>query len=57
MYGSGRYADQQCYAIQGEINYFMANKQRMDYPLYRSLGLPIGARPGRQGPATSSIVP
>ena len=38
----GRYSKQQCYDLQGEINYFTANQQRMDYPLYRSCGLPIG---------------
>ena len=29
--------------IQGEIDYFTANKQRMDYRRYRELGLPIGS--------------
>ena len=43
LHSSGRYSDQQCYEIQGEINYFLANKPRMAYPLYRSLGLPIGS--------------
>ena len=40
---SGRYSKQQCYDLQGEINYFTANQQRMDYPLYQSCGLPIGS--------------
>ena len=31
------------YHLQGEINYFTANQQRMLYPLYRSCGLPIGS--------------
>ena len=43
LHGSGPYNQKQRYAIQGEINYFTANKQRMDYPLYRSCGLPIGS--------------
>ena len=43
LHASGRYSKQQCYALQGEINYFTANQQRMDYPLYRSCGLPIGS--------------
>ena len=43
MHASGRYSKQQCYDLQGEINYFTANQQRMDYPLYRSCGLPIGS--------------
>ena len=42
LHASGRYSKQQCYDLQGEINYFTANQQRMDYPLYRSCGLPIG---------------
>ena len=29
--------------IQGEIDYFTANQQRMDYRRYRELGLPIGS--------------
>ena len=29
--------------IQGEIDYFTANQQRMDYRRYRKLGLPIGS--------------
>ena len=29
--------------IQAEINYFEANRQRMNYPLYRDDGLPIGS--------------
>ena len=28
---------------QGEIDYFTANQQRMDYRRYRKLGLPIGS--------------
>ena len=43
LHASGRYSKEQCYALQGEINYFTANQQRMDYPLYRSCGLPIGS--------------
>ncbi len=43
LHDSGRYTEKQCYDIQGEINYFTANKERMDYPLYRSVGLPIGS--------------
>ena len=43
LHASGRYNKQQCYDLQGEINYFTANQQRMDYPLYRSCGLPIGS--------------
>ena len=43
LHASGRYSDKQCYDLQGEINYFTANQQRMDYPLYRSCGLPIGS--------------
>ena len=42
-HASGRYTDKQCYDIQGEINYFTENKERMDYPLYRSVPLPIGS--------------
>ena len=41
LHASGRYSKQQCYDLQGEINYFTTNQQRMDYPLYRSCGLPI----------------
>ena len=48
-HASGRYSKQQCYDLQGEINYFTANQQRMDYPLYRSCGLPIGSRSSRGG--------
>ncbi len=44
-----RYSKQQCYDLQGEINYFTANQQRMDYPLYRSCGLPIGSGVSRGG--------
>ncbi|MDD9988441.1 MAG: hypothetical protein OXQ31_19350 [Spirochaetaceae bacterium] len=29
--------------IQAQINYFEANRQRMNYPLYRDDGLPIGS--------------
>ena len=29
--------------LQGEIDYFTANRQRMDYRRYRELGLPIGS--------------
>lgn len=29
--------------IQGEVDYLMANQQRMDYRRYRELGLPIGS--------------
>ena len=29
--------------LQGEIDYFTANQQRMDYRRYRKLGLPIGS--------------
>ena len=29
--------------IQGQINYFQQNAQRMDYQLYRSMRLPIGS--------------
>ena len=29
--------------LQGEIDYFTANQQRMDYRRYRELGLPIGS--------------
>ena len=29
--------------LQGEIDYFTANQQRMDYRRYRDLGLPIGS--------------
>ena len=43
LHASGRYTKQQCYHLQGEINYFTANQQRMLYPLYRSCGLPIGS--------------
>ena len=43
LHASGRYSKQQCYDLQGEINYFTANQQRMDYPPYRSCGLPIGS--------------
>ena len=43
LHDSGRYTEQQCHDLQGEINYFTTNKQRMDYPLYRHLGLPIGS--------------
>ena len=43
LHDSGRYSDPQCYDLQGEINYFTTNKQCMDYPLYRHLGLPIGS--------------
>ena len=43
LHASGRYTDKQCYDIQGEINYFTENKERMDYPLYRSVSLPIGS--------------
>ena len=43
LHASGRYREKQCYDLQGEINYFTTNKQRMDYPLYRHLGLPIGS--------------
>ena len=43
LHGSGRYGQKQCYDLQGEINYFSTNQQRMDYPLYRSCGLPIGS--------------
>ena len=43
LHASGRYSKKQCYDLQGEINYFTANQQRMDYPLYRSCGLPIGS--------------
>ena len=43
LHASGRYNKQQCYDLQGEINYFTANQQRMDYPLYRACGLPIAA--------------
>ena len=43
LHDSGRYNQTQCYGLQGEINYFTTNKQRMDYPLYRHLGLPIGS--------------
>ena len=43
LHDSGRYTEKQCYDLQGEINYFTTNQQRMDYPLYRSLGLPIGS--------------
>ena len=43
LHGSGRYGQQQCYDLQREINYFSANRQRMDYALYRSCGLPIGS--------------
>ena len=32
LHASGRYTDKQCYDIQGEINYFTENKERMDYP-------------------------
>ena len=37
LHASGRYTDKQCYDIQGEINCFTENKERMDYPLYRSV--------------------
>ena len=43
LHASGCYTKQQCYHLQGEINYFTANQQRMLYPLYRSCGLPIGS--------------
>ena len=43
LHASGRYSQQQCYELQGEINYFTTNQERMDYPLYRSCGLPIGS--------------
>ncbi len=43
LHVSGRYSEKQCYDLQGEINYFTANQHRMDYPLYRSCGLPIGS--------------
>ena len=43
LHASGRYSEKQCYDLQGEINYLTANKSRMDYPLYRQLGLPIGS--------------
>ncbi len=43
LHASGRYSDKQCYDLQGQINYFIANQQRMQYPLYRSCGLPIGS--------------
>ena len=43
LHASGRCSKEQCYALQGEINYFTTNQQRMDYPLYRSCGLPIGS--------------
>ena len=43
LHDSGRYNKTQCYDLQGESNYFTTNKQRMDYPLYRHLGLPIGS--------------
>ena len=43
LHDRGRYGQQQCYDLQGEITYFSTNQQRMDYPLYRSFGLPIGS--------------
>ena len=43
LHDSGSYNKTQCYDLQGEINYFTTNKPRMDYPLYRHLGLPIGS--------------
>ena len=43
MHGQWPLHRKQCYDLQGEINYFTANQQQMDYPLYRSLGLPIGS--------------
>ena len=43
LHDSGRYTEKQNHDIQGEINYFTENQERMDYPLYRSVGLPIGS--------------
>ena len=41
FHASDRYTEKQSHDIQGEINYLTENQERMDYPLYRSLGLPI----------------
>lgn len=43
VHAGGACTAKQREAIQGHINYFAANQQRMDYPLYRALGLPIGS--------------
>ena len=43
LHDSGRYTEKQNHDIQGEINYFTENQERIDYPLYRSVGLPIGS--------------
>ena len=30
-------------SVTGKINYFSTNQERMDYPQYRAVGLPIGS--------------
>ena len=43
LHDSGRYSEKQCDELQGKINYFSTNQERMDYPRYRAVGLPIGS--------------
>ena len=43
LHASGRHTEKQNHDIQGAINYFTTNQDRMKYPLYRALGLPIGS--------------
>ena len=37
------YPRSQCDELQGKINYYSTNQERMDYPRYRAVGLPIGS--------------
>ena len=43
LHASGRHTEKQNHDIQGAINYFTTNQDRMKYPLYRAYGLPIGS--------------
>ena len=43
LHASGRHTEKQNHDIQGAINYFTTNQDRMKYPLYRAHGLPIGS--------------
>ena len=43
LHASARHTEKQNHDIQGAINYFTTNQDRMKYPLYRAHGLPIGS--------------
>ena len=46
---NGRFSKQQCYDLQGEINYFTANQQRMDLSAVSVLRSAHRQRRGRGG--------